>query len=177
MKVLRIAAEPAADPQDRVPNTTARVLSRSANERRVRSSTTMTDDLTIDQALEKIIALSARINALEPDNPKRASLGRQRDELREDIQAATDASRSVPGLLNELGALQQRLTQIDDRPINEGWAEKARNRWVRWVNDPGAYSNRINEMLDAKDADEREAIVARIAEIEEVLDGSGAVDQ
>ncbi|MEA2024003.1 MAG: hypothetical protein U9N79_06890 [Actinomycetota bacterium] len=137
----------------------------------------MTDDLTVDQALEKIIALSASINALEPDNPQRAALERQRDELREDIQSAADASRSVPGLLNELGTLRQRLARIDDRPINEGWAEKARNRWVRWVNDPGAYSNRINEMLDTKDADERAAIVARIAEIEDVLEKSRPVEE
>jgi hypothetical protein len=38
------------------------------------------------------------------------------------------------------------------------------------VNDPGAYSDKINEMLDSQDADEREEIVTRIAEIRTILD-------
>ena len=127
----------------------------------------MTEDLTVDQALAEIIALSARIEALDPDDPKRVTLERQRQSLRTDVREAADASRSEAGLLNELGTLQRRLAQIDDRPIGKGWAEKGH---YRWVNDPGAYSNRINDMLDAQDADERSIIVARIAEIEAVLD-------
>lgn len=126
----------------------------------------MTDDLTIDQALAEIIALSARIDAMNPDDPKLVPLEHQRQNLRIDVREAVDASRSVPGLLNELGTLQRRLAQIDDRPIGRGWAEKGH---YRWVNDPGAYSNRINEMLDAQDADERQTVVTRIAEIEAVL--------
>lgn len=129
----------------------------------------MTDDLTLDQALAEIIALSAKIDALDPDHPKRISLEHQRDDLREDVREAADASRSVPVLLNELGTLQRRLAQIDDRPIDSGWAEKARYRGVRWINDPGAYSNRINEMIDAQDEYERSEVVTRIAEIEAVL--------
>lgn len=127
----------------------------------------MTEDLTVDQALAEIIALSSKIEALDPDDPKRGQLERQRQRLRTDVRGAADASRSEAGLLNELGTLQRRLDQIDDRPIGQGWAEKGH---YRWVNDPGAYSNRINEMLDAQDADERSTIVARIAEIEAVLD-------
>ena len=129
----------------------------------------MTDDLTVDQALAEIIALSAKIDALDPDNLKRVALERQRERLRSDVREAADTARSVPGLLNELGTLQRRLAQIDERPIDSGWAEKARYRGVRWINDPGAYSNRINEMLNAQDADEREIVVTRIAEIEAVL--------
>ena len=129
----------------------------------------MTDDLTIDQALAEIMSLSERIDALGPDDPNRVALERQREELRTDVREASDASRSLPGLLNELGALQRRLSQIDARPIDEGWSEKARYRGVRWFNDPGAYSNTINEMLNAEDADERLEIVERIAEIETVL--------
>ncbi len=126
----------------------------------------MSDELTVDEALAGIIALSAKIDALGPDNPKRVDLERQRETLRVDIREAADAARPEPGLLNELGTLQRRLAQIDDRPIGKGWAEKGH---YRWVNDPGAYSGRINEMLDAQNADEREAIVTRIAEIEAVL--------
>ena len=132
----------------------------------------MTDDLTVDEALAKIIALSAKIDALEPDDPQRVALERQHHELRTDVRKAADASRSEAGLRNELGTLKRRLAQIDDLPIGKGWAEKGR---YRWVNDPGAYSGRINEMLEAHDADEREAIVTRIAEIEEALDGSSRV--
>ena len=127
----------------------------------------MSDDLTLDQALAEIVALSAKIEALDPDGPKRVALERQRQSLRVDVREAADASRSGPGLLNELGTLQRRLAQIDDRPIGKGWAEKGH---YRWVNDPGAYSNRINEMIDDQDAYERETIVTRIAEIQEALD-------
>ncbi len=126
----------------------------------------MTDDLTIDQALAEIIALSAKIQALNPDDPKRVALVSQREDLRIDVREAADASRSEPGLLNEFGTLQRRLAQIDDRPIGRGWAEKGH---YRWMNDPGAYSNRINEMIDAQDADERATIVTRMVEIEAVL--------
>jgi hypothetical protein len=126
----------------------------------------MADDLTVDQALAEIIALSAKIDALEPADPKRIAVERQRDRLRADIREAADESRSEAGLLNELGTLQRRLAQIDDRPIGRGWAEKGH---YRWVNDPGAYSSRINETLDAQDADERATIIDRIAEIESVL--------
>ena len=128
----------------------------------------MTDDLTIDQALAEIMSLSERIDALEPDDRKRATFERQREDLRADVREASNASRSLPGLLNELGALQRRLSQIDTRPIDHGWAEKARYRGVRWFNDPGAYSSTINDMLNAEDADERSEIVERIAEIEMV---------
>lgn len=68
----------------------------------------------------------------------------------------------VPAFQIELGTLQRRLAQIDDRPIGRGWAEKGH---YRWDDDPGVCSNNINEMLDAQDADERESVVTRIAEI------------
>jgi len=129
----------------------------------------MAEELTIDQALAEIMTLSAKIEALDPGDPKREALEQQRDDLRADARRADDTSRSLPVLLNELGALQRRLEQIDSRPIHEGWSEKARDRGVRWLNDPGAYSNKINEMLNSEDADERAAIVTRIGEIEAVL--------
>jgi hypothetical protein len=127
----------------------------------------MSDELTVDQALAEIIALSARIDASDSDSPKRVTLERQREMLRVDIREAADATRSEPGLRNELGTLQRRLAQIDDRPIGKGWTEKGN---YRWVNDPGAYSGKINQMLDAEDAYERAEIVTRIAEIEAALE-------
>ena len=142
------------------------LLPRLTIERRVLCHPPMTDDITVDQALAKIMALSAKIGGLDSSDPKRAALEREREDLRGDVREATDESRSVLGLQNELGTLQRRLAQIDDRPIGRGWTEKGH---CRWVNDPGAYSNKINEMLDGQDADERESIVTRIAEIEKVL--------
>ncbi len=142
------------------------LLPRLEFERRVLCHPLMTDDLTVDQALAKIIALSAKIEGLDSSGPERAALERERKDLRGDVREAADESRSVPGLQNELGTLERRLAQIDDRPIGRGWAEKGH---YPWVNDPGAHSNRINEMLDTQDADERESIVTRIAEIEDVL--------
>ncbi len=129
----------------------------------------MADDQTLDQALAEILSLSARIDALELDEPKRIPLERRRDNLRADVRMAADASRSLPILQNELGALQRRLKQIDERPIDQGWAEKARYRGIRWMNDPGAYSNKINDMINSEDAAERAQIVTRIGEIETVL--------
>jgi hypothetical protein len=143
-----------------------RLLPALTIEHGVRCLPFMADNLTVNQALAEIIALSAEIDALEPADPKRIAFERQRDTLRADIREAADESRSEAGLLNELGTLQRRLAQIDDRPIGRGWAEKGR---YRWVNNPAAYSNRINEMLDPQDADERTTIVNRIAEIESVL--------
>lgn len=126
----------------------------------------MTDDPTLDEALAEVVALSSRIAAKDPEDPARLTLERQRDQLRSAIRSASDASRSDAALHNELGMLRRRLEQIDDRPIGKGWAEKGN---YRWVNDPGAYSGRINEMLEAQDAHERAEIVLRVAEIEKAL--------
>ncbi|MEN8234631.1 MAG: hypothetical protein ABFR89_06875 [Actinomycetota bacterium] len=126
----------------------------------------MSDDLSVDEALSTIRTLSDEIESLPPDDRRRATLEHRRDQLRAAARAATDASRSEVSLQHELAGLQQRLARIDERPIGKGWAEKGH---YRWVNDPGAYANQINEKLNEQDALERATIIARILELERAL--------
>ena len=126
----------------------------------------MNDDLSVDEALAEIVSLSGQIDALAPDDRRRATLEHQRDQLRAAAREAADASRSNAGLRHELESLRRRLSSIDERPIGKGWAEKGN---YGWVNDPSAYSTEINRAIEGQDAEERALIVTRIAELEAAL--------
>ncbi len=52
--------------------------------------------------------------------------------------------------------------------IDRSWPER---RDVPWLNDPAAYSRALNERLVRVHAPERERLVARIDELEELLAG------
>ena len=125
----------------------------------------MDDPTTIDELLAEITDISRRLDD-DPSPADRKRLEQRRTHLRTLARRADDAARSDAVLLNELGTLQRRRNQIDERPIAKGWTEKAD---IRWFNDPGAYSSQINRMIDGQDEDERASIVARISEIEAVL--------
>lgn len=131
----------------------------------------MDEEVKIDAALAEIIELSAAIEAPAIDDRERKHLERRRSDLRNAVREAADAARPESGLRNELGALRRRLAQIDEQPIGKGWAEKGR---YRWVNDPGAYAGRINEILIEQDADERAMILRRISEIEAAIEARRA---
>lgn len=133
----------------------------------------MNDDLSVDEALSEIVSLSGRIDALPPGNRHRVGLEHRRDQLRAAAREASDASRSDAILRHELDSLQQRLAQIDERPIGKGWAEKGN---YGWVNDPSAYSRRINRELEDQDAVERTAIISRIQELKKLLGSSGGAE-
>ena len=126
----------------------------------------MSNDLSVDEALAEIVSLSGQIDALAPDDRRRATLEHQRDQLRAAAREAADASRSNAGLRHELESLRRRLSSIDERPIGKGWAEKGN---YGWVNDPSAYSTEINRAIEGQDAEERALIVTRIAELEAAL--------
>ncbi|MEN8114063.1 MAG: hypothetical protein ABFS21_06710 [Actinomycetota bacterium] len=127
----------------------------------------MSDDLSVDDALSMIMSLSREIDSLAPDDHRRSSLEHRRDQLRVAAQSAADSSRSGVALHHELAGLRTRLSEIDGKPIGKGWAEKGH---YRWVNDPSAYANNINAMLDEQDAEERAKIISRIKELEQLLD-------
>lgn len=127
----------------------------------------MSDDFTVDEALSMIVSLSNEIDALPPDDRRRAPLEHRRDQLRAATREAADASRSETALRHELDGLFSRLAEIDGRPIGKGWAEKGH---YRWVNDPSAYAGQINAMLDEQDAAERAKIISRIKELEQLLE-------
>jgi len=130
----------------------------------------MNEPTTVDELLAQIIAITAQIEAADPDTAHYERLQDRREELRTAAQRAGDAARSDAGLLNELGTLERRLEEIDDRPIGKSFMEKTN---YRYYNDPGAYSSQINRMINQQDETERESITQRIAEIKlEIKDRS-----
>jgi hypothetical protein len=126
----------------------------------------MSKDLSADEALSQVASLGAQIDRLPPGDPGRAPLEARRERLRHAAREAADRSRSEAALRHELEGLHSRLTAIEERPIGKGWAEKGAHRWV---NDPSAHAHRINEMLAEQDESERAAILARIAQLKELL--------
>ncbi len=128
----------------------------------------MGDDKTIsvDEALAEITQIIDRLNAMGANAPGRARLVARRDELRRAARDAAVASRSDDALRYERDQARRRLDELDETLIKPSWAERQPSKWV---NDPGAYAHRINEMLEAQTEAEREELLRRIAEIDAQL--------
>ncbi|GMQ85877.1 MAG: hypothetical protein BMS9Abin07_1446 [Acidimicrobiia bacterium] len=127
-------------------------------------------NLSVDEALAEITAIIERLDAMGPGDPGRAGLVARRDELRKSARDASVASRSDDILRYERNQAVRRIAELDSRPVKKSWVEK---RNFRWINDPGAYANRINEMIAEQNATEREQLQRRIVEIDAQLVGTG----
>ena len=129
----------------------------------------MNDDevLSVDEALAEINSIIHRLDAMGPGDPGRTDLISRRDQLRRSAQEASVASRSTDTLLYERDQAQRRLAEIDGRNARKLKAEK---RVLSWIIDSGSESNRIDRMVQEKDAAERDELERRIVEIEIQLD-------
>ena len=132
----------------------------------------MSDDrtLSVDEALSEITAITDRLDAMGPGDPGRNGLIAQRDELRRSARDASAASRSDDTLRYELDQAHRGLSDIEARAAERSRSEK---RTFRWVNDPNSQSNRINQMLEEQDQEERLQLERRIGEIETQLGENG----
>ena len=83
---------------------------------------------------------------------------------------ASVASRSDDILRYERDQARRRIAELDSTPVKKSWVEK---RNFRWINDPGAYSNRINQMIAEQNATEREQLERQIVEIDAKLHDTG----
>jgi hypothetical protein len=120
--------------------------------------------LTADQALARMREIDARLERMTPDDPARAALEQERDELRDEAQAAIDRSRHPEALRRELANLERRLAGFEGEKIKRSLMERR-----TWINDPSAYAGAINERLDALTRPDREAVERRIARLRELL--------
>ncbi|MCH7844358.1 MAG: hypothetical protein IIC70_00605 [Acidobacteria bacterium] len=127
-------------------------------------------NLSVDEALAEVTAIIDRLNAMGPGDPGRAGLVARRDELRKSARDASVASRSDDILRYERDQARRRIAELDSTPVKKSWVEK---RNFRWINDPGAYSNRINQMIAEQNATEREQLERRIVEIDAKLHDTG----
>ena len=110
---------------------------------------------TIDELLADIKAVSARIDALDADDPKRERLEAQRSALRETAQHIADATRHPDAIVRHIEALETRLREIERLIIKQGYMEKTVGPRIQ---DPGAYSHNINKAIAEDHADEVRAI-------------------
>lgn len=125
------------------------------------------ETLSADEALAEINSIIDRLDAIGPGDPGRADLIARRDQLRKSARDAAIASRSTDTLRYERDQAQRRLAEIDARNAKKVKAEK---RVLSWIIDPGSEANRIDRMLQEKDAVERDDLERRIVEIQVELD-------
>lgn len=132
----------------------------------------MSDDQTVsvDEALAEITIIINRLDSMGPGDLERADLIARRDELRKSARDASAASRSDDALRYERHQAQRRLAEVETRFAERSKAEK---RTFKWINDPGSYENRINQMLRDQDEQERHDLNHRIAQIEAQLGDTG----
>lgn len=123
--------------------------------------------LSTDEALAAMRDAERDLASLPPNHPDRPRLEAKRAELQAAARRATDLGRAPGAIRAELAHLKRRLAEIDGELIGKSWAEKGR---YGWINDPGAYAHGINRELRRANADTRDEIVIRIAELRDVLD-------
>jgi hypothetical protein len=120
-------------------------------------------NISVDEALAEITIIIDRLDSMRPGDPGRSDLVARRDELRRSARDASVASRSMDILRYERDQALHQAAEIEARNSKKASAKK---RAFGWIIDPGSESNRIDRMLKEQDADEREALERRIAEID-----------
>ncbi len=125
----------------------------------------------IDDLFTRISDLSTRIAALDENDPARTKLERDRALLRDRAAAIADAGRHPDSVRLEIESIQNRLAQIEQMKITEGYQEK---RGGKTIQDPGAYSANINRLLSEHHGEEVEQLSARLTRLCSLLDDSDA---
>lgn len=120
----------------------------------------------VDATLAEIQRLRERIETLQV-GPERARLEAQRDQLRDRARLAADAARPVSHLRAELYSVEEQLKAMDAQLI-----KPALHEHYKVITDPAAYRRRINERIEAGDADRRIALELRRAELLSALEAA-----
>lgn len=120
---------------------------------------------TIDELLSEIRALSAEIETLDDDSPRRRKLEKRRLELRSTAQNIADTSRHPDAIARQVEALEARLDEIGALLIKKGYSERSVGKTIQ---DPGAYSHNINKAIAEDHADEVRSIDAQLARLRAV---------
>lgn len=128
-------------------------------------------ELTPDQILAELRTLNDQLESLQPDSRERTALEERRAALRHQARMTSDAGRNPGNLRTELDHLRGRLTELDDERVEvPNWQKTLTANGRFSITNPIADAARINAELDKATEPDRAAIVARIAQIEEVLD-------
>lgn len=117
---------------------------------------------SIDDMLRSVRRLSASINSLAEDDPRRPGLIAERKALRTRAAAIADGQRHPVSVENEISMLEDRLAEITAMNITQGYSEK---HFKHTIQDPGAYSHNINKMLAEENAAEVADITARLVHL------------
>jgi hypothetical protein len=128
-------------------------------------------ELTPDQIFDELRTLRDQLESLQPDAAERARLEERRAALRDQARMTSDAARNPGNLRTELEHLLGRLAELDDERVEvPNWQKTLTANGRFSITNPIADAERINAKLDKATEPDRAAIVARIAQIEEVLD-------
>lgn len=117
---------------------------------------------SIDEILHSVQMLSASIDELAEDDPRRSKLIAERETLRTRAATIADGHRHPVSVENEVSMLEDRLAEITAMSIKQGYSEKHLKHTIQ---DPGAYSHNINKMLTDEHAHEVAEITARLAHL------------
>ena len=127
-------------------------------------------DITPDELLDELSAITARLEELAPDSPERSRLELQRDQLRATARRTADAARNLDNLRTELDHLRSRLAAFESDKVDVPDWQIALTRGGKFsLTDPVGDAARINDAMDAATALDRASIEARIADLEETL--------
>lgn len=121
----------------------------------------------IDDTFKGVAALSAELEDMDDDDPRRADIILERDRLRADAQRLAGSLRHPRSVEAEISMLEARLAEIESLFVTKGHAEK---HLTKGFSDPGAYSANINRKI----ATHHEA---EVAEIERTLAELRAIDR
>jgi len=114
---------------------------------------------SIDDIYTTIIFLSERIANMSPDDPARARLEREREEVRSRAAAIASKGRHPKSVELQVEAIKQRLEEIDALLIKEGYMERHIGKAVQ---DPSAYSTNINRLLTQRHAEEVRSLTEQL---------------
>lgn len=117
---------------------------------------------SVDDILHSVRRLSASIDDLAEDDPRRSKLIAERETLRTLAANIADGHRHPESVENEVSMLEDRLAEIAAMSITEGYSEKHLKHTIQ---DPGAYSHNINKMLTDEHTHEVAEITARLAHL------------
>ncbi len=116
----------------------------------------------IDDTFKGVAALSAELEEMDDDDPRRASIVLERDRLRADAQRLAGSMRHPQSIEAEISMLEARLAKIESLFVTKGHAEK---HLTKGFSDPGAYSANINRKIAAHHKDEIADIERTLAEL------------
>jgi hypothetical protein len=105
----------------------------------------MADD--IDDLFTQIQSLAELVESLPPKDPNRVRLEADRNQLRRRAALIADEGRHPQSVALQIEALERRRSEIESMFIKKGYSERST---MKKIQDPGAYSHTINNLLRAE---------------------------